>query len=195
MALTDEQIIAAQPRANEYKLFDGHGLYIAIAPSGGRWWRLKYEFGGKEKRLSLGVYPEIGIENAKAGADDARALIAEGKDPSAERKKRKAIKVQFAANTFEAISQEWLEKVGAVWADSHRVRLKRRLERDLYPIIGKRPIADITRAELLSALRRIENRPFSDTPALSHLRIRRSILGSAILCSTNFISHPWSMVS
>lgn len=163
MALTDEQITSALPRAKEYKLFDGRGLYIEVDPSGGKWWRLKYKFAGKEKRLSLGVYPEVGINYAKTKADDARGLIAQGLDPSAERKKQKAISVQVAANTFEAISREWLAKVGVVWADSHRDRLKRRLERDIFPVIGNRPISDITRPELLRVLARIEDRGSFDT--------------------------------
>jgi len=163
MALTDEQIINAQPRTKEYKLFHGSGLYVEIATSGGKWWRLKYQFAGKEKRLSLGVYPQVGIEAATSAANDARALIARGLDPSAERKKQKAIKVQIAANTFEAISREWLEKAGAIWADSHRDRVTRRLERDIFPVIGKRPITDITVPELLAVLKRIEDREAIDT--------------------------------
>jgi hypothetical protein len=89
MLLTDDQIKNAQPRYKEYELFDSHGLYIAIAPSGGNWWRLKYKCTGKDKRLSLGVYPEVGIEEANAEADVACKLIAQGLDPSAERKKQK----------------------------------------------------------------------------------------------------------
>ena len=129
MALTDSAIRAAKPADKPYRLFDGGGLYVEVAPSGGKWWRLKYRHVGKEKRLSLGVYPDVGLKDARAKRDDARRLIAAGADPSAARKAARAAGVSDAENTFEAIAREWLAIRAKEWGASHLAKMTARLGR------------------------------------------------------------------
>src|SRR3954451_13518519 len=105
MPLTDRAIRNAKPDAKPYKLADGSGMYLEVAPSGGKWWRLKYRIDGKEKRISLGVYPDIGLGEARERRDDARKLIAKKIDPSVQRKAEKREAVGLAANTFEAVAR------------------------------------------------------------------------------------------
>lgn len=106
MPLTDISIRKAKPSDKPIKLSDEKGLYLEIAPSGGKWWRLKYRFEGKEKRLSLGVYPDVGLKEARERRDAARKLLSDGVDPSDHRKAQKAAKADLAANTFEIVARE-----------------------------------------------------------------------------------------
>lgn len=161
--LTDTTIRSAKPSEKPRRLFDGGGLYLEIAPSGGKWWRLKYRSGGKEKRLSLGVYPDTGLKEARDRRDAARKLLAAGVDPGEHRKAEKLAGADRAANSFEVVAREWYGKQAANWAPSHASRVIARLERDLFPWIGGRPIADITAPELLQVLRRIEDRQALET--------------------------------
>ena len=161
MPLTAVAIRAAKPRAKAYKLSDSGGLYVEVSPAGGKWWRWKYRFGGKEKRLSLGVFPDVGLKAAREKRDEYRRQLAAGIDPS---QARKAAKVaQAGAESFETIAREWHEKFAPGWAASHAERTLRRFERDLFPWLGKRPIAQITAPELLTVLRRIESRGAQET--------------------------------
>ena len=144
MPLTDTAIRNAKPKDKSYKLFDGEGLYLEITPSGGKWWRLKYRFGGKEKRISLGVYPDVTLKGARDRRHDARKLITDGVDPSANRKAEKLAITDGAANRFEVIAREWYAKFSPTWAPSHGKRTIQRLERDVFPWLGNRPIAGIT---------------------------------------------------
>src|SRR5438445_2395386 len=100
----------AKPTGKLYRLFDGRGLYLEVSASGGRWWRLKYRFAGKEKRLSLGVFPDVGLKDARERRDAARQLLARGIDPSVERKVQKAASVEREANSFETVAREWFAK-------------------------------------------------------------------------------------
>ena len=163
MSLTDPAIRNAKPGAKAKKMFDGGGLYLEVAPAGGKWWRLKYRFGGKEKRLSLGTYPEISLKDARERRDEARKLLANEIDPSENRKAQKSGRADRAANSFEIVAQEWFGKYSATWAANHATRIIRRFERDIFPWIGGRPIADITAPELLAVVRRIENRGALET--------------------------------
>lgn len=163
MPLTQTQIKNAQPGAKPLRLFDGRGLYLEIAPGGGRWWRFKYRYAGKEKRLSLGVYPEVSIKEARARCDEARKLLAKQVDPSAARKAEKVTQRTGAANSFEAVAREWFGKYTGTWATSHSTRVVRLFERDLFPWLGNRPVADISPPELLETIRRIENRGALET--------------------------------
>jgi integrase len=161
MKLKDTAIRAARPRSKAYKMFDTEGLYLEVSPAGGKWWRLKYRFAGKEKRLSLGVYPEVSLKDARARRDRARQLVAAGIDPS---DARKAERLAVAgAESFEAIAREWHAKFSAGWVDSHGQRIMRRFEVDLFPWLGKRPVAEIKAPELLAVLRRIESRGALET--------------------------------
>ncbi|HVN89193.1 MAG TPA: integrase arm-type DNA-binding domain-containing protein [Candidatus Binataceae bacterium] len=158
MALTDTAIKQAKPAEKARKLFDGGGLYLLVSPDGGKWWRLKYRIGGREKLLSLGVYPDVGLKQARQRRDDARKKIADGIDPSAERKAEKAKTSFDRAGSFEATAREWFEKFSAGWVQAHAETVIHRLEADVFPWIGSRPVSEITALELLEVLRRIEAR-------------------------------------
>lgn len=163
MSLTDVSIRKAKPGERPIKLYDERGLYLEVAPSGGKWWRLKYRFEGKEKRLSLGVYPDVGLKEARERRDEARKLLANGVDPSVNRKAKKAARADQLANSFEIVTREWLTKFASNWVDYNRDRIIRRFERDIFPWIGARPVAEITAPELLSVVRRIEARGALET--------------------------------
>lgn len=163
MPLSVTAIRNAKPGDKARKMFDGGGLYLEVAPSGGKWWRLKYRFDGKEKRLSLGVYPDVSLKDARDRRDEARKLLANEIDPSENRKARKAAKIERAGNSFEVIAREWFAKHSANWSANHANRIIRRLERDIFPWIGGKPIAAITAPQLLEAIRRIEQRGALET--------------------------------
>ncbi len=161
--LTDTAIRQAKANEKAVKLFDGRGLYLEVTPAGGKWWRLKYRFNDKEKRLSLGVYPDVSLKEARVRRDEARKLLADGIDPSENRKAQKAVKQDRAANSFEVVAREWFAKYAPTWTVNHAERILRRFERDLFPWIGGKPIAEVTAPELLAVVRRIENRGALET--------------------------------
>lgn len=163
MPLTEAAIRNAKPAAKARKLFDGGGLYLEVSPAGGKWWRLKYRIDGKEKRVSLGTYPEVGLRLARERRDEARRRVAQGIDPSAHRKAERTARAHRAANSFEVVAREWLTKHSPRWVASHADRIRRRLERDVFPWIGERPIAELTPPEILAVLRRIEGRGAIET--------------------------------
>ena len=163
MPLTDTKIRTAKPADKPKRLFDGGGLYLEVSPKGGKWWRLKYRFGGKEKRLSLGVYPEVTLKDARQRREAARKLLANQVDPSEHRKAEKAAARESGANSFEVIAREWFKKRGTNWVPSHADRIIRRLERDIFPWIGGSPIAEVTAPKLLDVVRRIEQRGALET--------------------------------
>lgn len=162
MALTDRAIRNAKPKDKPIRMCDGGGMYLEIVPSGGKWWRLKYRHGGKEKRLSLGVYPDVGLADARERRDAARKLLANGKDPSAQRQAAKREAKGRAANSFEAVAREWYAKQAHTWVESHASDVLRRRETNLFPEIGDKPIADLTAPDLLAAVRKIEHRGAHD---------------------------------
>ena len=163
MALTDVSIRTTKPGAKPAKLFDERGLFLLVTPAGGKWWRLKYRFEGKEKLLALGTYPDVSLKEARERRDAARKLLADGIDPSLNRKAHKAARVMATANSFELVAREWYEQQAGNWVAAHGTRIIRRLERDIFPHIGSRPIADLTAPELLDAIRRIEKRGAVET--------------------------------
>ena len=163
MSLTDIAIRRAQPGKKPRKMFDRRGLYLEVAPRGGKWWRLKYRFGGKEKRLSLGVYPEVSLKEARRRCEDARRLLAREIDPSEHRQALKAAKAQRTTNSFEAVAREWFTKHAPNWAESHSSRIINRLERDVFPWVGGKPVASITAPQLLAVVHRIEQRGALET--------------------------------
>lgn len=158
MPLTDVAVRTAKPKEKTYRLADGAGMYLELSPAGGKWWRLKYRFGGKEKRISLGTYPDISLKEARDRRDEARKLLASGVDPGAHRKAAKAARTAENANTFEVVAREWHAKQTSRWTDRHSGRIMARLENDLFPLLGNRAINAITAPELLAALRRKEGR-------------------------------------
>jgi integrase len=158
MPLTDTAIRRAAPTQKPYKLFDERGLYLEISPAGGRWWRLKYRFAGKEKRVSLGTYPDVSLKTARERRDEARKLLSNEIDPSENRTAQKAAQIHRLGNSFEVVAREWYAKYEPTWVAKHSSRTLRRLEADVFPWLKERSVADITAPELLKVLRRIEER-------------------------------------
>ncbi|HHB75743.1 MAG TPA: DUF4102 domain-containing protein [Desulfobulbus sp.] len=160
--LTDTRVRTARPGKGPKKLFDGGGLFLLVTPSGGKLWKFKYRFEGKEKKLSFGAYPDISLVEARQRREEARSLLAHGVDPSATKKAQKLADTQ-EAETFEVIAREWHEKFAPSWAASHAGKIIRRLELYVFPWIGSKPIKSITSQELLSVLRRIEAKGILET--------------------------------
>ncbi|MGH8501345.1 MAG: tyrosine-type recombinase/integrase [Gammaproteobacteria bacterium] len=168
MRLTDASVKNVKPADKPVTLFDGGGLFLLVSPKGGKWWRLKYRFGGKGKLLSLGTYPDVKLKQARAKRDELRAQLAVGIDPGRARKAMKAAKGGLAADSFEIVAREWFAKQAPNWADSHSSKIIRRLELDVFPHVGKQPIGSITAPELLTVLRRVESRGAIDTAHRAH---------------------------
>ncbi len=154
MKLTGSQVKNAKPADRDYKLADGEGLTLLVKRNGAKYWRLRYRYGGLEKMLSLGVYPDTTLSSARNKRKEARELIADGIDPSAERQAEKAAQ----ADSFRVVAEQFMqEHVAKERAKQSTVDLmRRRLDLYLYPRIGKRPVSAITSQELLRALRRVE---------------------------------------
>ena len=163
MPLTDTAIRNTKPADKPIKLFDGGGLFLHITPAGQRYWRLKYRFAGKEKLLALGVYPDVGLKEARDRREEAKRLLGEGIDPSVERKVQKVATVERAANSFEAVAREWHGKYAPGWSESNAKKVLARLENDVFPWLGGRPIAEIKAPDLLGVARRVESRGALDT--------------------------------
>lgn len=159
MALTDVEIRSAKAVDKPLKLFDGGGLFLLVNPNGSRWWRFKYRYEGKERGLSLGVYPDVTLKRARAGRDEARRLLVEGIDPSANRQADK----QSRAVTFQAVAEEWLEQQAKKVAPITLSKARWMITEFVVPHIGSRPIHKITPAEVLAALRQIEARGRHET--------------------------------
>lgn len=163
MPLTDTAVRNAKPTEKAFKLSDERGMFLLVTPAGGKLWRIKYRILGKEKLLALGAYPDVSLRDARDRRDEARKLIAAGIDPSERKQAEKRTALKAAGDSFEAIGREWLGRRGKVWTPAHTVRETRRLERDLFPWLGRRPISSIDAADLLDALRRVEERGAIET--------------------------------
>jgi integrase len=158
-ALSELKIRNAKPRERAYKIFDERGLFLLVTPTGGRLWRLRYRIGNLEKLISLGAYPDVPLKRAREKRDDARRLVADEIDPSADRKAKRAAMLV----TFEGVAQEWLDLQAKSLAPETISILGSRLNSGLYPYLGSRPVGAITAQELLAALRRIEARGRHET--------------------------------
>jgi integrase len=156
MALSDASIRAAKPRAAQFKLYDDGGLFLIVKPSGGKLWRLKYRYRGKEQQLSIGVFPDVGLKDARERRDDARKLIAGGVNPAFEKKRAAAAAAVSSANTFKAVADEFIDKGEREGLKGITTAKGRWLLALLEPAIGDRPIAEIDPYEILAVLRRIE---------------------------------------
>ncbi len=163
MPLTNTAIKNAKPGAKSKKLYDSRGLYAEISPKGGKWWRFKYRYNGKEKRLSLGVYPDVSLKEARVSREEARDLLKKGVDPSEHRKALKTISEKGSANSFEFVAREWFTKFSHTWSESHSKRKLRSLERDVFPWIGSKPIEGLSAPHLLSVAQRVEQRGALET--------------------------------
>jgi integrase len=156
MPLTDVAIKNVKSGNKAIRLFDGGGLYLEVSPAGGKWWRFKYRFGGKEKRISLGVYPDISLKDARTRHLEARRQVAQGIDPSEIKKMVNAS--HSGKDSFETVAREWVAFKSPGWSPSHRDKTITILEKDIFPYIGSRPIGEIKPAELLAVLKRIDIR-------------------------------------
>jgi integrase len=163
MPLTDTAIRKARAGTKTQRLFDTGGLYLELSPAGGKWWRQKYRFLHKEKRLAHGTYPDVSLADARDKRDAARKLLAAGIDPGENKKAVKASREERAANSYEVVGREWFDKQKPLWAASHSDKILARLENDIFPWLGSRPIAEITAKELLTAINRIVDRGAVDT--------------------------------
>ncbi len=157
--LTEAQVRNAKPRQKLYKLFDGGGLYLEVAPTGSRSWRLKFrQQDGKENRLTFGPYPEISLQDARERRLAARRLIAQGIDPAIQRDDAKRFAAEQAANTFEKIAREWHANRVPTWSERTAKNMIQRLEADIFPEIGRRPIGELKHLDIIATLRKIEKR-------------------------------------
>jgi len=157
MPLSEMKVRTAKPSGKAYKLADGDGLFLLVTPQGGKYFRLKYRCDGKEKLLSFGTYPEISLADARLRRDEARRQVAQGIDPGAVRKAQKQAATE-ETETFEVVAREWLLKFSPTWTERHATTTMSRLERDVFPWIGKRPMMEIKAPELLTVIRRVESR-------------------------------------
>ncbi len=152
----------AKESGRPLKLADGLGLYLQAMPSGARYWRFKYRFAGKEKLLALGVYPEVGLKEARDKRDWARKLLADNQDPSQIKKEKRLQAYTESENTFEKLAREWFEQQRAVLTKKHADALVARFERDVFPHIGRLPVKDIKPVYVLEVCRKVEARKAYD---------------------------------
>ena len=157
MPLTDVTIKNIKPSGKNIKLFDGGGLFLLVTPLGHKWWRLKYRIAGKEKLFSLGVYPEVSLKEAREKRDEARKLIKQDIDPCAHRHAAKTALKKKVENTFEHVSLEWFATHGKKLAPSYSKKIKSLLEREVFPVFGGKPIAEVEHSDLLKAARHVES--------------------------------------
>ena len=155
MALTATQVKQAKPGEKAYKIFDEKGLFLIVRPNGSKWWRFKYRIAGKHREFSLGTYPDTTLKAAREKRDEARRLLADGIDPSMARQAKTS---SADRETFEAVAREWWARFSPKWSKSHATRIMRRLEADIFPWLGRRPINEIEPPELLQVIRRIKAR-------------------------------------
>lgn len=158
MALTDTQLRNAQPKEKPYRLSDSKGLYAEIQPNGSIYWRLKYRFAGKEKRLAIGVYPRVSLKAARKACDLAKDQLEQGIDPSQAKRAKKFEQVEAHTNNLEAIAREWHQQQAHKWSVSYTDKVLRSIERDLFPYVGTLPLDQITPPQLLAVFRRVESR-------------------------------------
>ena len=163
MKLSDVTLRRVKATDKPQKFADGGGLYLYVAPTGGKLWRMDYRFEGKRKTLSFGAYPAVGRKDARARREEAKGQIAAGIDPGAHKKAAKEAARADTDSTFEIVAREWFNRQKDGWAESHAGKIMARLERDIFPVLGGRPVWDITAPMLLEALRRIESRGAVDT--------------------------------
>lgn len=178
MPLTDRKIKGLKPAEKARKVSDGGGLYLLVHPNGSKYWRMKYRTAGREKTLALGVYPDVTLSKAREGRDAARRLVAEGKDPSAEKQAKK----RSQADSFKALALEWMDSRNL--DPVHDKKVRQRFKRDLFPKLGAVPITDLTVPMILTALKRIVDRGSRETArrALQNVsQVMRYAVGKGIL--------------
>ena len=185
--LTDPKCEAAKPRAKDYTLFDGQGLFLLVKATGTKVWRFKYKKpSGKPGLATFGNYPALGLKAARARRADALELLAHGQDPIESAKQAKIEAANEAGNTFEALALEWHASMAGKWSKDHAVRVLREIEVDLFPMLGKRPVTDLKTRDLLACLKTVEKRGALDVVG----RLRQRIAGiMRIAVQRNFIEY------
>lgn len=165
MKLTNTAVLNAKPKDKDYKLSDGDGMYLYVTKAGNKFWRFKYRINGKEKKLSLGAYPEVSLKEAREKRNAARKITVAGQDPNIVKQEERHLAILNAENTFKSITEEWHETNKSKWTQEHADKVLRRMELHIFPTIGTRPIKEIKPLELLETLRKVENRGATE---LSH---------------------------
>lgn len=191
MPLTDAACRKAIPKEKQFKLYDAAGLHLVVTPSGGKLWRMRYQFGGKEKGLSFGPYPAISLADAREARDAARGILRQGKDPGIAKKIRKLDAVS-GEGTFEAIAREWYELNKDQWVARHASDVIESLEKEIFPTLGSSPINDIAAADVLACLRPIEKRGAKETAR--RIRQRMSAVFVYAIASGRADNDPAAMV-
>lgn len=179
MPLTDTAIKNTKPGAKAVRLFDGEGLYLELAPSGGRWWRLKYRFSGLEKRISLGTYPAVSLKAARDKRDEARQLLAAGVDPGADRKAKKAQARQEAASAFKAVALAWIKHKGGKWAPATSAAILASFEAHVFPELGALPIGELKARQVKAVVTAVDARGAGEA-ALRLLQRVRAVFRYAV---------------
>lgn len=162
MKLNARTVDTSKAKDKAYKLSDGGGLYLLVNTNGSRYWRLKYRVAGKEKLLALGVYPDVSLADARAKRDEAKRTLAAGGDPGEVKQTEKQAKILAVSNSFEALANEWHEHKRPNWSQGYASDILEYLQKDVFPFIGKRAIAEIKAAEMLLVLRKMEQRGVLD---------------------------------
>ena len=186
MALTDTAVRNAKAKEKPYKLGDSGGLFVIVRPNGAKWWRLKYRFGGKEKQLSLGVYPDVSLHQARRRRDEHRQLLADGVNPSGHRNVTHAGTVDGTADSFEIVAREWLSRQLPSWSEGHARTVEYRLVAYVFPTLGTRSMTDIGPQDILAMLRSIQEAEKYET-ASRVLMVVRQVCVYAI--ATGRITH------
>jgi integrase len=184
--LTNSEIKNRKPKGKSFKLSDGQGLHLLVVPTGGRLWRLAYRFGGKQKTLALGAYPDVPLKDAREARDEARKLLAAGVDPGETKRAQKAAQQERASHTFAAVAGKWLEKWETEVTASTARAQRERLAKHVMPTLGPLPIADIDAQRILAALKPLEERGTGDT-----LRKARTAISMIVRFA---IQHGWAKV-
>lgn len=161
--LNATKIKEARARESDYKLADSQGLYLLVTSKGRKYWRLKYRIAGKEKKLAIGIYPDVSLKDARTKRDEARRVLATGSDPGQLKKLQKLTQKTLQANSFETIAKEWHGQKIKEWSEMYALKVLQRMQLGLFPDLGKRPITEITPPELLAVLRKTEGRGKLDT--------------------------------
>ena len=169
--LNDAKVRAAKPREKAYKLTDSNRLFLLVTPSGGKLWRWNYSCDGKQKSMSFGIYPMVALVTARQKRDEARAVLAEGRDPSVVKKLKIEANIEASRNTFERIAREWHTTSKPQWAAVHAEDMIRSLERDVFPSIGSLPVAELKPPKILEVLKAIEDRGSIETAKWIRQRI------------------------
>lgn len=163
MSLSDTQLRNMKPTGKVKKVSDGGGLYLHLSAAGGKLWRMSYRFEGKQKTVCFGAYPALSLKEAREKRDESKALLARGIDPSLYKQAAKAASIAETANAYEVVAREWHAKYAPGWTESNAERVLARQAKDVFPFIGKRPIAQISAPDLLAVLRKVEERGALDT--------------------------------